>query len=437
MHPGALELLLDDELLHRTRRPSVRLGPVRHDVAGLDEPGALLILRQATDALGEGAHLVADRFGLGRQLHLLATRHAAPGEIGEIGSRIGRAEERQEGGCPPHVEVGVVFPRDGDATVHLGVEVGAEVGGGCRQRGGDGSGERELVTTGRRGLRCVPHGRRRELGRHDHVGAVVLDCLVGADHPAELDALLGVGGRHVGALAGEADRLGRQHEAGEVDERLASTGDHGGGRPVERDLGGAAGRVEVGRHVDGDPVAHLDDGDVVAGGHEEHAGERAAEDDSGGTAGRPALDGDVSVERSGGSERAVRESRQPRRLRRIIRDCGDQRTDDDGGHERPGSIGTPQLLDDDRQLLEAVPRAAVLLGEVQAEPTELGQLAPELGQGLLGAVEQGTRRCAGVALGQEVGGRFGEGAMVIGDGERHGGTSFVSRWDGDGVLVTV
>ena len=40
---GGGELLLDHELLDRAGRAAVRLGPVRHDVAGLDQLGALLL----------------------------------------------------------------------------------------------------------------------------------------------------------------------------------------------------------------------------------------------------------------------------------------------------------------------------------------------------------------------------------------------------------
>src|SRR3546814_2374318 len=51
----------------------------------------------------------------------------------------------EQGRGPAHVEVGVVLPGDGDAAVHLRVEVGAEVGGRRGQRGGHGRGEGELV----------------------------------------------------------------------------------------------------------------------------------------------------------------------------------------------------------------------------------------------------------------------------------------------------
>ena len=74
----------------------VGLGPVRHHVAGLDQPGALLLAGQALDALGERLHLGADGVGLGRELDGLGPRHAAPGEVDErlggvVGARGSRA----------------------------------------------------------------------------------------------------------------------------------------------------------------------------------------------------------------------------------------------------------------------------------------------------------------------------------------------------------
>ncbi len=55
--------------------------------------------------------------------------------------------------------------------------------------------------------RGIPHGRSRKLGRHEHVGAVMLDRLEHGDRPSELLAHLGVVARQRGAFAGNADRL--------------------------------------------------------------------------------------------------------------------------------------------------------------------------------------------------------------------------------------
>ncbi len=100
---GVGELLLDHELLDRAGGPPVRLGPVRHHVAGLDEPGALLVGRQVLDALGERADLVADRLGLGRQLDGLLAGDAPAGQVGEFlggrGRRRGSGAASWPGAC--------------------------------------------------------------------------------------------------------------------------------------------------------------------------------------------------------------------------------------------------------------------------------------------------------------------------------------------------
>ena len=147
---------------------------------------------------------------------------APTGEVDEVGGGLVGVEEVEQGGGPAHVEVGVVLPGDGDAAVHLGVEVGAQVGG--RARPAWRRPRRRSVSWSPpvAAARAASHtARGGQLGGHDHVGAVVLDRLVHGDDPAELHALLGVGGGQLGALAGQADGLGRQDHAGEVDEGLA------------------------------------------------------------------------------------------------------------------------------------------------------------------------------------------------------------------------
>ena len=88
--------------------------------------------------------------------------------------------------------MGVVLPGEADAAVHLDVELGAQVGRRHGQRRRHGRGVGELVAAVRGGPGRVPHGRGRQLGGHEHVGAVVLDRLEHGDRAAELLAHLGV-----------------------------------------------------------------------------------------------------------------------------------------------------------------------------------------------------------------------------------------------------
>ena len=188
---------------------------------------------------------------------------------------------------------------------------------------------------------------------------------------------------------------------------------------------GTTGRVEVLRRLDGDAGAlEVDHRDVVADRHEHDVREPAADHRADRTRGLPAVDGDVAVERDRTDDRAVGEAGQEtvgRRSRRG-REHGarDHRRD-----ERPGGDGAPELLDHDDQLAQAEARPAVGLGEVEAEPAEPGHVRPEVGERLLAGLEQRPGRTPGVPLLQELGGGLAEGAVVVGDRDRHRAGTFV------------
>ena len=131
--------------------------------------------------------------------------------------------------------------------MHLGAEVGAQVGGRRRLGGGYGRREGELVAArlGRPGR--VPHRGRRHFGGHTHVGAVVLDRLEHGDRSPELDAIAGVSRGHLGALVRHTDRLCGENRARQVSEATPGAGKHLDRSAVEGEARAAPGRVEVGR----------------------------------------------------------------------------------------------------------------------------------------------------------------------------------------------
>ena len=102
------------------------------------------------------------------------------------------------------------------------------------------------------------------------------------------------------------------------------------------------------------------------------------------------------------------------RLRGVVARRGDDRAGDRGGDEGTGGDGPAELLDHDDELLDAVARAAVLLGEVEAGPAQLDEVAPERRQLLGRRLEQRPGRAAGVALLEELRGRLGERLVVFG-----------------------
>ena len=130
-------------------------------------------------------------------------------------------------------------------------------------------------------------------------------------------------------------------------------------------------------------------------------------------------DGHVTAERHRADRRSVGQAgqqpgREVRRGGRRERRAGDHRR-----HERSGGHGPAELLDHHRQLGQAEPRAAVLLGDVQPEPAQPAQFGPEGGQLLGLRVEQRPGRLPGAAGAQEVGHGLGERSVIIGDGDRH------------------
>ena len=313
-----------------------------------------------------------------------------------------------------------MLPGEPDSAVYLRVQVRVLVGGGQGQRRGHGRGVGELVASRGGGPGRVPHGSRRQLGGDQHVGAVVLDGLEHADRPAELLAHLRILAGHRGALAGHAGRLGGEEHAGEVQHDLAAAGEDFGLRAVERHPGGAAGRIEVGGNLGRHAAAPaVDDGDVVAHRDEQNVGEVTAEDHPGRAGGLAAGDDHVTAERHRASQRAVGQAGQQAGLSLRRADRGEHGAGRHRGDERAGSDRAAQFLGHDDELGQAEAGAAVLLGQVQPEPAKLGQLGPVCRQPLAVGIQQGPGSAAGTALGQEIRDGLGEGAVFIGDGDRH------------------
>ncbi len=318
-----------------------------------------------------------------------------------------------------------MLPGEADAAVDLGVELGVPLGGRHGHDRGDGGGDVELLGAVAGRLSGVPHRRGGQLGGDQHVGAVVLDRLVGADRATELQPLPGVGRRLLGALPGEADRLGGEEQSGVIGERRPPVGDHVGGGAVEGDAGGAATGVEVGRHVEGDavgrpgPARRADHRQVVADRHQHDVGERARHRGDGPVQ-RAISQFGAPAQRHGADEGALGQAGQQPVPQVVVGDGGQRGAGHDGRHERPRRQVPTHLLDDHHQLGKPEPRAPVRLGQVEAEPAQPLQLVPEGGAGLLVGLEQVSGRSPGVALGEEPGGRLGQADVVVGDGDRHG-----------------
>ncbi len=275
--PGGGELLLDHQLLHRSGVPAPRLRPVRHHVASLDHRLAPGVLAEVANPPDELADDFADRLGLGRQVDRALPPDTLPEGVGDLYGRGLGVDDRLDGRSPPQVQMRVMLPGEPDPAVHLDVQVRILVRRGQCQGGCDRRGVGELITAAGAGARRVPDRRRRELGRDEHVGAVMFHRLEHANRTAELLAYLGVFGGHLGTCARHSCGLSGQHCPGEVGQHLPSAWHDLGRRSVERHPGAPARRVEISGHLHRHAaITAVHDRDVIAGRDNQHVGKMAA-----------------------------------------------------------------------------------------------------------------------------------------------------------------
>ena len=292
-----------------------------------------------------------------------------------------------------------MLPREADAAVHLHAEVGALVG--RRQR-----------RARRRSPRRTRTGRRRRplRGAASHTAAVASSvatamlaqwCLtawnMAIGRPNCWRTLAYSAARSVHSRATPTASAASSRRAMSTSARRAP-GSRSPRRTVERDTAGAAGRVEVRRHLDRHAGAlGVDDGDVVADRHEDDVGQAGAEHRPRRAGQRAAAGRDVTAEGDGPERRAAGQAGQQPRRDLVAADRGEHRAGDQRRHERTRREATAQLLDDDHRLRQPVAGAAELLGHVQPEPAEIGGLLVERRVGLLVGLQQAPapRRATG------------------------------------------
>ena len=180
---GPLELLIDDQLLHGAGRAPPGNGPVRDHQAGVQQRLALFVAVEVGEGGDFGPHAGPDGLGLGRQVEADATADALVGQGRDVLGVLGAAQQRVQDQGPAQEQVGIVLPGEADPPVHLDVHLGVVDVGGKGQGGGLGRRQGELVGVVVSRAGGVPDHGGGQLGGHQHVGAVVLDGLEGADRP--------------------------------------------------------------------------------------------------------------------------------------------------------------------------------------------------------------------------------------------------------------
>ena len=427
---GAPELLIDHELLDGTGTPSPGRIPVGHEVARVDDPDPLLLPRQGADLVREGADLISPRLGLGWQLEGQPTTTTRDGGLGRgAAPRSGATKELPQGHGTAQVQVGVVLPREPDPAEHLDAVLGHVGKRVERHRASGGSRQHQLVavvSVERQGR--VPRHPARLLGGDEHVRTPVLHALELPDRAAELPADDGVRRRGVHAPTGAARRLGGGQGGGQVVDpsaieagQLVRHGDHGSVEGEAGDPADGIKRLERGRRPGGaahDAPAllavhgdrHHDDVDDASAQHRT-GGTR---DDDGAVAARLAVQRRAVGDASGGTTGGQLRQQRPVAVTRVDGGARPHRRE-----ERTGGAGAPEALEHDRQLREPVPLAPHVLREVQAEPTEPGQLVPERRERLLGSVDRASHDGRSAPRVGEAADGVMQSEVVVADGNGH------------------
>ena len=208
------ELLGDDDLLDGARGAPPRLGQVRHHPAALGDRGGALFARNLFQCSHFRADLVTQLLGLGVEVDVDVPHSGSGRDVDHLLRVVAAATEtRGQQERAAVVDVGVMFPGEADAAVHLDAVLGGVQHGGGSQCGGNGRGELEsrvirwVLAVFVDGASGVPHRGGCPFGVGDHQGALVLDGLELTDRPAELLADLGIRRRGVRRPSRDADAL--------------------------------------------------------------------------------------------------------------------------------------------------------------------------------------------------------------------------------------
>ena len=213
--------------------------------------------------------------------------------------------------------------------------------------------------------------------------------------------------------------------AGQVDQRPPRR--RGSPRPARRRActrAAAPGRVEVGRARSTltPPAADVDHDDVVARRQHEHVGQAAAQHRRQPSR-RPSPPATVmsDVERDAAEDRPVGQAGQQRAPQRVgARPRRSPRWRSPSGRRarapRPGPAPRPRR----RARAARSPSRPCSSGRWRPSQPSSARSSQNGGQRLRLGLEQGPGGAAGVVLGQEVRGGLPQGAVVFGDGDRHG-----------------
>ncbi len=281
--------------------------------------------------------------------------------------------------------------------------------GGRRERAGDGCAQRAFLGVAPVG-RAASQAAARACSSASSMSAHrCLTALELSDGPAELLA-------HLRVLRCGFDAPRRATGALRRDERQREVGDGFAVEVFEKGDRCRSGRVDI---RDASRLVHARAGrdralfganhvpTAVSWNHEE-VGERPAEDRC---AGATELDcGGGGPIGKGGKQRGAD---------LVIAQDIDRRRSEHGRQERAGSADAPELLQHDRQLRKSEAGTTDIFGEMEAEPPEVGELAPERRHRLRRAVEQRPWHGRRAVVGRPPPGRVVQRDVLVAQTEAH------------------
>ena len=279
-----------------------------------------------------------------------------------------RAEEVRDAVRAPEIQMRIVFPGDSDAAEHLNAVLRVRLRGvDARSRGHRHcDGQLPLVGIAHRS-RSVGRGHRGLLGAQQHLGAHVLDGLETADRLAELLAHLRVLRRGLQRPARQPGGFGRQHGGRHIGETLRRRGQRLCGCGVQHDTGQWPREIGRLQRFDRDAVgSRVDQHDGISGGKQQEPGRISAKHVFGGAGRNGAVELDIG--RQGDARNALAGDQQ-------LQDVGplDQQGGQCRGRDRARNKGRGRFVDHRAQILDGAVGAALLLGERDAEDSQLSQ----------------------------------------------------------------
>ena len=330
---------------------------MRHRVAGVDQRLLPLLARQVAQPGHVGPDRRPDRLRLGGQFDRGRPAHAPADQAGNLDRRLLDVQHRSDRRGPPQVQVSVVLPGEPDPAVYLDVEVSVADRGRNGQHSRDGRGVAELVAADL-GPSGIPGGGRRQLGRYQHVRAMMLDRLESRDRPAELLANLRVLGRLLRGLSRDADCLRGEHGPGHVGQEPARARQHRRRRRVEPDPGRTPALVQIGGYLGLHAAGRLLNYQyVVTGRDQQHVRQMTAEHDAYLPGRGAASAGHLAAQCGRADHAAVSQPWQQPLLQLIGSGSGQHRAGDHGRDERPRREVPAHLLGYDQRFGQPEARA--------------------------------------------------------------------------------